>query len=252
MPRFFVKQEQIEDSTVTLTGEDAHHVARSLRMAVGDSLTVCDTQGNVYECRIEEFVDDKIVRAQIVSSSVAHTEPPMRIVLLQALPKGDKLDSVIQKAVECGAVEIVPFESERCVVRVKQDAEERKTERRNRIALEAAKQCGRSAMPTVRRTVSFEQALSIAAQAGVGLFCYEGEGTLPIGKILSERLRLGTDGRFPDVAIMVGSEGGFSPEEAKRAEQAGLIPTGLGRRILRTETAPVFALSCVVCFSELL
>lgn len=252
MPRFFVRQEQIEGDIITLTGDDAHHVARSLRMAVGDAITVCDMQATEYDCRIVEFASDRLVTLKILSRERAQTEPPMRITLLQALPKGDKLDTVIQKAVECGASEIVPFESERCVARVKQDAEERKTERRQRIALEAAKQSGRSAMPVVRQTVSFERALDIAKESQVCLFCYEGDGTQPIGRILRQKLVANDRGEYPSVAVIIGSEGGFSQREAACADEAGLVRTGLGVRILRAETAPIFALSCVVCFSELM
>ena len=113
MPRFFIRQDQINENTVTLKGDDAHHIARSLRMAVGDEITVCDMQGYEYKCRISDFESDTFVYADIVSTLKADTEPPCHITLFQALSKGDKLDSVIQKAVECGACRIVPFESER-------------------------------------------------------------------------------------------------------------------------------------------
>ena len=236
---------------VTLTGDDAHHIARSLRMAVGESITVCDMQANEYECRIIEFEDDVAVRAEILSVSRSDTEPPLKITLFQALSKGDKLDTVIQKAVECGVWRIVPFESERCVVKLKAEAEERKTERRRRIAAEAAKQCGRSILPDVTATVSFERALQMAGESQIGLFCYEGDGTLALGRVLEQRLVADAEGRYPDVAVVIGSEGGFSIAEAELAKSSGLLPIGLGKRILRTETAPVFALSCIICKAEL-
>lgn len=251
MPRFFVRQDAVGDGRVTLSGDDAHHIARSLRMAVGESITICDMQGNEYSCRISSFEDDVRVYAEILSVSHSQTEPPCKITLLQALSKGDKLDTVIQKAVECGVYEIIPFESERCVVRVKEDSEDRKTERRGRIAEEAAKQCGRGILPRVRRTVSFEEALRLASESTVRLFCYEGDGTEPLGAVLSRELVPDGDGNFPDVAVMIGSEGGFSVCEAERARESGMMPVGLGKRILRTETAPIFALSCIVCKTEL-
>ncbi|MBQ9131786.1 MAG: 16S rRNA (uracil(1498)-N(3))-methyltransferase, partial [Clostridia bacterium] len=137
MPRFFVRSTQILDDTVTLTGDDAHHISRSLRMAAGERITVCDMQKQEYECELTEFLPD-CVRARILRSVKCDTEPPYHAHVFQALPKGEKLDSVIQKAVECGASELTTFESERCIVRVKDGAEEKKVERRNRIALEAA------------------------------------------------------------------------------------------------------------------
>ncbi len=251
MPRFFIQKEQIEDKRITLTGDDAHHVARSLRMAVGEEITVCDMQGNEYECTISGFDEDRAVYADITDIRRASNEPPCRIRLFQALSKGDKLDTVIQKAVECGVYEIIPFESERCIVKVKGDAEDRKTERRNRISSEAAKQCGRGILPCVRQTVSFEKAIELAKEAEVRLFCYEGDGTLPLGQVLDKYLVKGSDGQYPDASVVIGSEGGFSQREAEQAIREGMIPIGLGKRILRTETAPVFALSCIICHCEL-
>ena len=251
MPRFFIRKDQIENDIINIVGDDAHHIARSLRMATGDKVTVCDMQGNEYDCRIESFEDDKRVELKIEDKKPPQNEPPCRIALFQALPKADKLDTVIQKAVECGASEIVPFESERCVVKPKADAEDRKTERRARIAAEAAKQCGRSLLPTVHRTVSFGEMLSLASQYYLVLFCYEGDGTLPLGKILNEKMVRGENGEYPSVAIVIGSEGGFSQKEVKAALESGMICTGLGKRILRTETASGFALSCIVCKTEL-
>ena len=179
------------------------------------------------------------------------TEPPVAITLYQALPKGDKLDTIIQKAVECGALAIVPFESEHCVVRVKQDAEARKTERRRRIAEEAAKQCGRGVLPTVEETVAFADMLQMAAEADLTLFCYEGEGTLPLKTLLREKMPALPTDRIPTVAIVIGSEGGFSKAEAQRAQNEGFCMTGLGPRILRTETASTFVLSSLVYEFEL-
>ena len=162
MPRFFVRQERISDGYISIIGEDAHHIARSLRMAAGEEITVCDMQGNEYNCRISSFDDDKEVLAEILSQKKSENEPAVFITLYQALPKGDKLDTIIQKAVECGASRIVPFQSERCVVKIKNDAEDKKKERRQRISAEAAKQCGRSVIPDVANPISFKEALEEA------------------------------------------------------------------------------------------
>ncbi len=249
MPRFFVRQDAVCDGVICLTGEDAHHIARSLRMAVGDALTVCDMQGNEYDCRIESFSDDRKVLVRIEETRAPQNEPPCRIRLFQALPKGDKLETVIQKAVECGVSEIIPFESERCVVRVKPEAEARKTERRQRIASEAAKQCGRSALPTVFETVGFSEMLRLAKESELCLFCYEGEGTVPLGQVLREKAELLGGGC--GISVIVGSEGGFSIPEAEAIREAGMVAVGLGKRILRTETAPIFVLSCLCYATEL-
>lgn len=250
MPRFFVRQERISNGAVSIIGEDAHHIARSLRMAVGEEITVCDMQGNEYNCRISSFDDDKEVIAEILSQRKSENEPAIYITLYQALPKGDKFETIIQKAVECGASRIVPFQSERCVVKIKNDAEDKKRERRQRISAEAAKQCGRSVIPEVSNSVSFKEALDEAQNNDLILFCYEGDGTESLGNILKDAFD--EKENIPKtVAIFIGSEGGFSIKEAENAKNFGAIMTGLGKRILRTETASGFVLACLVCFSEL-
>jgi len=249
MPRFFVTPDQISDGVVTLTGNDAFHVSRSLRMAVGEHITVCDASGHDYDCVLSSFTDT--VKADIVSVSDCATEPPFRAILWQALPKGEKLDSIIQKSVECGAYEINLFSSERCIAKTDPASEKKKDERRNRISLEAAKQCGRGIVPRVNRTVTFDQMLEMAKRADLCLFCYEGKSTTPLGKIINEYMKSNTDGKIPTVTIVVGSEGGFSEAEAERAKNAGLTLTGLGGRILRTESASPFVLASLVCCFEL-
>lgn len=246
MPRFFVRQERVNDGYISIIGEDAHHIARSLRMAVGDQITVCDMQGNEYTCRISAFDEDREVSAEILESRHSQNEPKIFIRLFQALPKGDKLDTIIQKAVECGVSEIIPFQSERCVVKIKNDAEDRKADRRQRISAEAAKQCGRSVIPEVRASVGFDEAIAMAAESELCLFCYEGDGTLPLGSILRRYEELPAS-----VSIVIGSEGGFSQNEVAKAVEKGVTLTGLGKRILRTETASGFVLACLVCASEL-
>lgn len=249
MPRFFVRKDQIIDGVVTILGEDAHHISRSLRMAVGETVTVCDMQGFEYECRLTEF-NERDVRAEVLSVIPSEKESPCYIRLFQALPKGDKLDTVIQKSVECGVSEIIPFESERCIVKVKADGEDKKTQRRNRISEEAAKQCGRSVIPEVRATVSFKAMVELARESDLVLFCYEGDGTVPVGRILSDALS-DKDKLPKSISVVIGSEGGFSLNEANICREAGMTMTGLGKRILRTETASGFVLACVACFFEL-
>ena len=252
MPRFFVRSDQIHEGIVTIMGDDAHHISRSLRMAVGEQITVCDMQKIEYECELTDFFSDR-VQARVLKSFQCSTEPPFKVHVFQALPKGDKLDSIIQKTVECGLAEMTTFESERCVVRMKDSAEDKKLERRERIALEAAKQCGRGIVPKIHPTVGFTQAVNEAAKADIGLFCYEGDGTEPLASALKRILQNNPSLRssVPHVSVVIGSEGGFSQSEASIAQEKGLIPIGLGKRILRTETAASFALACLVYELEL-
>lgn len=245
MPRFFLSATAIDDGYVTVTGDDAAHISRSLRMRVGEHITVCDMQKTEYECEICEFRQDSVV-ARIISSSASNTEPPYRIKVYQALPKSDKLDTIIMKSVETGAHEIIPFQSERTVVRIDEDfrREEKKLERRRRIALEAAKQCGRGTIPQVRLPMTYDEMLKDACRSELVLFFYEGDGTIPLKRLLTERY---TDGKLPtDISIIIGAEGGFSFAEVERAKECGACICGLGKRILRCESASIFALSCLV------
>lgn len=248
MPKFFINKNQIDGDIITIIGDDAHHISRSLRMAVGEYITACDNDAIEYECALEQFSDNE-VKARITRSFRSVSELPIRVHLYQALPKGEKLDFIVQKAVECGAFDITPFESERCVVKLKLEAEARKTERRNKIALEAAKQCGRGIIPVVNPTVSFSGMIESARSSDAVLFCYEGQDTDPMGRVLRN---LTASKQISDISIIIGSEGGFSPSEVSTALESGFISVGLGNRILRAETAAVFALSCAVYEFELL
>ncbi len=244
MPRFFVPSSGFSGDSVKITGDDAFHIARSLRMAVGDELTVCDMHGAQHTCRLTRIRDEGC-ECEILSTEAGNTEPPVEITLFMGYPKGDKLETVIQKAVELGASKIVPFESSRCIKRPKADRIEKQLLRFSRIAEEAAKQCGRSKLPEVCPALSFSEMLTEAKKSDLTLFCYEGDGTRSLKEVLSEA------GRTSSVAVVVGSEGGFSLEEAERAEESGAIPVNLGPRILRCETAPAFVLSALAYHFEL-
>jgi 16S rRNA (uracil1498-N3)-methyltransferase len=252
MPRFFVRKDQIENGFVAILGDDAHHISRSLRMAAGEHITVCDMQKKEYFCVLESFLPDRVM-ARIESERQCDTEPNFTAHLYQALPKGDKLDSVIQKSVECGVTSITTFMSERCIAKDKGD-DENKLKRRNKIALEAAKQSGRGVIPEVYATVTFAEMLNRAAKADIMLFCYEGDDTRSIKAFLSEKksaLSAKADGELPTIALIIGSEGGFSLSEVEKAREKGVVPVGLGKRILRTETASGFVLGCLCYEFEL-
>ena len=249
MPRFFVRKDQISDGTVTIVGDDAHHISRSLRMAVGEQIVVCDMQKTEYTCVLDEFLPDRVL-AKVISERQSDTEPPFRARLYQALPKGEKLDQIIQKSVECGVFSITTFNSERCIAKEKGD-EENKLRRRNKIALEAAKQSGRGVVPEVRATLSFSQMLDEASDADIKLFCYEGDGTRSLKEELAQKRLAGELFCGVSISVIIGSEGGFSIKEVEKACNAGFVPIGLGKRILRTETAASFVLACLIYECEL-
>ena len=244
MPRFFAPSDAFSDDRVFISGDDARHIARSLRMAVGDEITVCDMQKREHKCRLTT-IRDELCECEILESHEGSTESPVEISLYMAYPKGDKLELVIQKAVELGAARIIPFESSRCIKRPTKERSEKQGARLSRIAEEAAKQCGRACLPTVEAPLSFKEALASASSADLPLFCYEGDGTLSLRAVLEDSSKAKT------VSVMVGSEGGFSSEESEAAKAAGLIAVNLGPRILRCETAPIYALSAISYAKEL-
>ena len=244
MPRFFISKDNIDNDSLFIEGDDARHIARSLRMAVGDEITVSDGEGTEYTASLTRIRDER-AEASIISSRPSPTEPGVRITLFMAYPKGDKLETVVQKAVELGASRIVPFESSRCIKRPKAEKAEKNTRRLQKIAEEAAKQCGRGKLPEVCEPTDFNGMIKLAKEYDLTLFCYEGDGTRTLKQILTSAEKKGT------IAVIVGSEGGFSHDEAEKAKEAGFAMTGLGKRILRCETAPSFALSSLVYELEL-
>ena len=241
MPRFFVTASQIgvrDDltKTVLITGDDASHITRSLRMKEGERIVVCDMARTEYDCEIVSVGDT--VTARVVAERASSSEPPYKATLYQALVKGDKFDTIVQKAVECGVCRIVPVLTDRCIVRLNKKECEKKVARWQRIADEAAKQCGRGALVSVSDMMTFKEAVADAAKSDVSLFCYEGENEVSLKTAIS--------GEKPEtVSFIVGPEGGFSAKEADAAADAGLKTVTLGRRILRTETAASFVLACL-------
>lgn len=239
MPRFFVSREAIdrESKIIRIEGDDSRHIARSLRMAVGDTLTVCDGTSTEYFCSLTKIRDEEC-ELSIIKEGLSASEPPSEIILCMAYPKGDKLETVIQKAVELGATKIIPFESKRCIKRPKAEKLDKLNARHSRIAEEAAKQCGRAKIPEVCSPMSFSAMLNIAASASLALFCYEGEDTRSMKDALPEHAPA-------SIAIIIGAEGGFDLDEAQAAVEAGAVSVSLGKRILRCETAPSYALSAL-------
>jgi len=244
MPRFFVNKNNIEENRIVINGSDAHHIARSLRMAEGDEAIICDGEGSEYRCILSRIRDEEC-ECKIIEAIDSGSESPIGITLCMAYPKGDKLETIIQKAVELGCDRIIPFESSRCIKRPKAEKAEKQTARLQRIAEEAAKQCGRARIPEVVSPLSFKQMLTETKQSELALLCYENED----GKTIKDVLK--NSGEVKTVSIIVGAEGGFSPDEVTEASDAGCLSVSLGRRILRCETAPLFALAAICYELEL-
>ena len=235
MPRFFASSEDINEKTAVLRGADAVHIGRSLRMRLGDEITVC-CEGKDYLCRIDTISDEQC-GLTVLSVQAGSGEPNVRVTLYQAVPKSDKLELIVQKAVELGAFRIVPVLTSRCVSRPDEKSFKKKRERLNKIALEAAKQCGRSIVPEVDEMISAEECAKRLGSHELGLICYE-QG----GASLSETVKAGVK----DIGIFIGSEGGFEQAEVDECRSNGAEVIGMGTRILRCETAPLAAISIVM------
>ncbi len=241
MPRFFITASNIFGGTAYLSAQDIEHM-RVLRIRRGEIFTVCDSNGTDYTCRLDES-DPTGMSAEIISASPSRGEPSVSCTIYAAFSKGDKMDSVIQKCVELGANGIVVFPSARCVSKPDGAALLKKLNRWQRIAAEAAKQSERGMIPQVSAVATFKDAVSLASKADVPLFLYENERKLGIVSALEVRKDAKT------VSIVTGPEGGFEQDEVEAALGYGMISASLGTRILRCETAPVVALSAVMCLT---
>lgn len=235
MPRFFV--ESIENDFIEITGDDARHIALSLRMKKGENLVLCDGKGKEADAVIREAFPESVV-LDITERRNSASEPETEVILYQALPKFDKLEYIIQKSVELGVSKIVPVLTSRCISRPDEKTMKKKLERLRKIADEAAKQSGRGKLPEVGELLSFKNAVLEMEKAETSIFFFE-HAQYPLREIMEKR----TGGK---IAMMVGSEGGFSDDEAKYAFEHGAMIASLGPRILRCETAPVAALSAIM------
>ena len=236
MPRFFMAGTNFNGGMAIIRGRDAEHV-RVLRLRPGEDLVICDAQGTDYKCRLVS-ADKEQVEAEVIEVVPCPAEPSVAVTVLCGLPKGDKTDYIIQKCVEAGANEIVFFQSDRCVARP--ETPEKKLDRWQRIAEEAAKQSGRGIIPQVSWAGEFAEALNIANQKELKLFLYETGEREGLDAVLEANKSAKT------VALVTGPEGGFAPFEADLARIVGLHVCSMGERILRCETAPVVATTAVM------
>jgi 16S rRNA (uracil1498-N3)-methyltransferase len=245
MQRYFITPEQMTADTVTLSGDDARHLGSVMRAKPGDEFIACDGHGRDVLAKISTIGKDAI-RADILRKLADSAEMAWRVTVAQSLPKGDKLETVIQKGTEAGAFAFQPFLSRRTIVQYDDRKEAKRLDRWRKIAKEAAEQSHRSLVPDIRSVCNWKTLLGDFSRYDLVLLCYEEEGRAGTGlrRTLSEFS--GRDASETSrVLLVVGPEGGFAAEEAEEAIAAGAVPAGLGRRILRTETAALYALACV-------
>lgn len=251
MQRYFVAPDQIRDGVVTITGEDAHHAARVMRMKPEDRLIACDGQDRTVLASVLEATPQE-VRAEVLELLGQHSEPAWSVTIAQSLPKGDKMELVIQKGTEIGAAAFLPFESERMVVQYDGKKEAKRLERWAKIAKEAAEQSHRHRIPAIEPLLGWKSLLKRFSDYDLVLFCYEREGKDAHGRGIADavrewkRIEGGQAAANPRILLIVGSEGGFTEREAQEAQEAGAKLVALGKRILRTETAGLVGLTCLL------
>ena len=244
MHHFFVLPQAVEGDKVTITGPDVNHIRNALRMRQGESLLISDGEGNDYHCRIS-LIESGLVEARVIERRESR-ELPVRLYLFQGLPKSDKMELIIQKAVELGFYEIIPVITKNAVVKLDAKKERSRLERWQAISESAAKQSGRSKIPKVEKVMLLKEALEMAEGLDRILIPYENQsGIDTMRKALEET---GEDTR--SIAVFIGPEGGFDESEILLAKEQGAVPVSLGRRILRTETAGLAILSLFMMKAE--
>ncbi|MEW6182884.1 MAG: 16S rRNA (uracil(1498)-N(3))-methyltransferase [Bacillota bacterium] len=251
-PRLFIPRKDWREDVVPVRGEDVRYLTRVLRLGTGDAVTVLDGQGREFSAVIKTVSKEAVLLA-LVREITPDTETGVKVTLFQAVPKGDKMDLVVQKTTELGAFRIVPVITERVVVRPDETQAARRRDRWQRIARDASRQCGRSVVPAVESFLSFQAALELHHDASLtGIMPWEGEADLSLRGFLTGVLNVPPAERRGGISIFIGPEGGFSLAEVEAARMLGVVTVSLGKRILRTETAGMVTLALVLhAFGEL-
>lgn len=244
MHHFFVTPDQVKSDSIYVEGSDVNHIKNVLRMKIGEELEICDGNNKKYLCEIEEMTAEYVC-AKIKEELGADTELPSKLYLFQGLPKSDKMELIIQKAVELGVYEIIPVATKRAVVKLDEKKAGKKVERWNSIAEGGAKQSGRSFVPKVTEVMSYKEALQYAQKLDVILIPYELADGMQETKQIISAIEPGQS-----VGIFIGPEGGFEVSEVENAIAIGAKAITLGKRILRTETAGLTTLSILMYHLE--
>lgn len=244
MHNFFVGENNRNGDFYYINDADFNHIKNVLRMKAGDTFLV-SLNGKSDLCVLEEFTQDSVI-AKIEEENYHDTSLPIKLYLFQGLPKSDKMELVIQKAVELGAEGIIPVEMSRCVVKIEEKKKQSKQSRWQSISESAAKQSKRTVIPEVFPIMSYKQAMKKAEEMDVFIVPYESKDGMKSTKEALAKIKKGMS-----VGILIGPEGGFEEKEIQEAESAGGIAVSLGKRILRTETAAITALSMCMLYSEM-
>ena len=240
MQHFFVSPEQVREEKIYVEGSDVNHMKNVLRMKLHEKAEISDGESRTYLCEVEAYEEDVAV-LHILEEMEADTEPASKLYLFQGLPKSDKMELIVQKAVELGVYQVIPVAMKRSVVRLDDKKAAKKADRWNSIAESAAKQAGRNRIPEVTMPLSYKEALKMAEELDVILLPYELAGGMEATREVIRQIKSGQS-----VGIFIGPEGGFEPEEVDVAVSRGAKVITLGKRILRTETAGLATLAVLM------
>lgn len=240
MQRYFIPADQFNDSIVTIQGQDYHHIVNVMRMNEGQSI-ICSTNGLSYLCEIKQISDDELT-CIIIEKLTENQEMPITITLAQGLPKGDKLDLIVQKTTELGLEHFIPLQMDRTIVKWDHKKEQKKLDRLRKIAKEASEQSHRSVVPVIHEKLSLKELFQNRSYDHYWVASeFEAKGTEPNSAELKKAVQQVNEGDH--VLVIIGPEGGFSDQEIEFLKEQGCQSIRLGPRILRTETAPLYALS---------
>lgn len=240
MNQFFVEESQIQGSEIIIEGTDVNHIKNVLRMKTGEEVMISNGTDKHYICSIMTISEQQVV-AKIVDIDTNSTELPVKLYLFQGLPKADKMELIIQKSVELGVHEIIPVAMKRCVVKLDAKKEKSKLARWQGIAESAAKQSKRMVIPNISRVMNFKEAVAYAKSLDYNIIPYEFANGMERSKQVVKSL-----GQYKSVGIFIGPEGGFEEAEIAYAKESNMQIISLGKRILRTETAGLTALSIIM------
>ena len=248
MPKFFVKQEQIEGNTILINGQDVNHISRVLRSQIGDELQICNSQtGDNYLCDIKEITQEEIL-CNIKEKLMDTVEGNVEVTIFQGLPKSDKMEYIIQKSVELGVYDITPIEMKRCVVKLNEKDKTKKQLRWQKISEVAAKQCGRDIIPEINNIINIKKVYEKIKNYDIVLVAYENEKNNTLKDQLNnvKNTIQKADNNKTKIGIIIGPEGGIEEEEVNNLKENGAKIITLGKRILRTETVALNVLSIIM------
>lgn len=248
MPKFFVKQDQIKDNEILIIGQDVNHIKKVLRAKIGDELQICNSQnGENFLCRIQRLEEDNIT-CEIKEKIKEQVESNIEVTIFQGLPKADKMEYIIQKAVELGVHNITPVEMKRCVVKLNEKDKDKKILRWQKISEVAAKQCGRDIIPEINNITNIKNICDLVTEYDILLVAYENEKQNTLKSEL-ENIKdniLNKQNTKIKIGIIIGPEGGLEDKDVEMLKQAGAKIITLGKRILRTETVALNVLSIIM------